>query len=144
MLNQPFKVGDIIRVGPEEGEITDMTVRVTVIKSAAGTEVFIPNRTIFSGIVENKTAYPVRRFQIELPLPPGCDLLPARAALSRAAAQVEGVLLEPPTDAEALSAADGAPRVRVSYWVNSRNHDSSIHSSVHAALREALGNLSAQ
>ena len=122
-----------------------MTVRVTVIKSANGTQVFIPNRTkSFPGIVENKTAYPARRYQIELPLPAGSDLGQAREALSGAAAQVEGVLPEPPTDAEAMIASDGAPRARVFYWIDSRSRDSRIHSDVHAALREALDSLHAR
>jgi small-conductance mechanosensitive channel len=138
LINQPFKVGDVIRLGVEEGEVTDMTVRVTIIKTAAGTEVSIPNRTIFTGIVENKTAYPARRYILELPLPAGRELVQACDLCARAAAAVDGVLADPPATCEAAAAADGSPRLTTRYWIASRDWRLALHTEVLDAVRRAI------
>ena len=138
LLSQPYKVGDIIRVGPEEGAITDMTVRATIIRTAQGTQVVIPNRTIFAGIVENKTAYPSRRLQIELPAPAGFDLRQVSAGLARATSQVPGVLSEPPPEVDAIVAADGSIRLCVFYWVDPHSSINRIQTAAAMTVRAAL------
>ena len=137
-FSQPFAIGDVVRVGADEGTVVDISVRATKIKTADGTEIYIPNRLIYTGIVENKTAFAERRCSIELPVPPETDLRTACALSARAAAQVPGVLVTPDATAQGIIDAAGAVRVRVYYWINSRADASRLSTLVTAAVFEQL------
>ena len=137
-FSQPFAIGDVIRLGTDEGTVVDISVRATKIRTLDGTEVFLPNRLVYTGIVENKTAFPERRCTIELPLPSGSDLLAACAASARAAARVPGVLVTPDTTAQGLVDAAGGLHVRVYFWVNARADATRLSTQVIAAVLDGL------
>jgi small-conductance mechanosensitive channel len=137
-FSQPYGAGDWIRVGTEEGTVVDMTVRATKIRTADGTEVYLPNRMVYTGVVENKTARPERRFSIELPVPPGIDARAACAASAHAATQAPGVLVTPSTDAQAFVDSAGALHVRVYYWASSQADTVRLSTQVLAAVQAAL------
>lgn len=137
-FSQPYSIGDWIRVGTEEGEVVDITVRATIIRTADGTDVYLPNRMVYTGIVENKTAYPERRFSVELPVPPGTDIRTACAVSIRAAQQVTGVLTAPGADAQVLMDAASTGRVRVFFWANTRTVPLHLYAEVMAAVQAEL------
>lgn len=53
IFTKPFKVGDIIEVVNEMGEIVDMTLPRTVMKTVDGTMIYIPNKHIIGEIIHN-------------------------------------------------------------------------------------------
>jgi len=64
LIGQPFKVGDQIKAGGEEGTVKDIKVRATDIKTYDGRKVIIPNSQLYNGVVINNTAYDERRFEV--------------------------------------------------------------------------------
>ena len=57
IFTKPFKVGDILEVGSYTGEIVDMTLARTVMKTLDGTRIIIPNKKIIGEIMHNYSEY---------------------------------------------------------------------------------------
>lgn len=66
--DKPFKVGDRIQVGGYDGNVTDIGLRSTKIRTAAGRMVTIPNFKFTDSFVENISVEPTRRIEIGLGL----------------------------------------------------------------------------
>jgi small conductance mechanosensitive channel len=54
LIERPFTIGERIRVKDAEGRVKAMELRVTTLRTDDGTEVHVPNATIFSEIVSNR------------------------------------------------------------------------------------------
>lgn len=57
IFTKPFKVGDIMEIGDRIGEVEDMTLARTIIKTLDGTRVVIPNKKIIGEIIHNYSDY---------------------------------------------------------------------------------------
>lgn len=53
VFTKPFKVGDIMEIGDCVGQVEDMTLARTIIKTLDGTRVIIPNKKIIGEIIHN-------------------------------------------------------------------------------------------
>lgn len=51
LLQEPFRIGDLISVTGIEGNVSDIQARATVVTTKEGREVIIPNATIFTNPV---------------------------------------------------------------------------------------------
>ena len=61
VLDHPFKVGDYIRIGSNEGTVEDIGLRSTRLRSSARTQIVLPNKTVAAEPVINFTRMPQRR-----------------------------------------------------------------------------------
>ena len=55
LLDRSIRLGNIVQVGTEVGEVTQITTRYTVLKHPGGTEYIVPNETLISSTVQNQT-----------------------------------------------------------------------------------------
>ncbi|MGH8318399.1 MAG: mechanosensitive ion channel family protein [Steroidobacteraceae bacterium] len=51
LLQEPFRLGDLISVAGIEGNVSDIQARATIVTTKEGSEVIIPNATIFTNPV---------------------------------------------------------------------------------------------
>ena len=63
---QPFAVGDTVRVGGTEGEVLAIDLLSVKLKTADNLYVRIPNETMLKSEVVNLTRFPIRRFDLML------------------------------------------------------------------------------
>lgn len=61
VLDHPFKVGDYIRIGSDEGTVEDIGLRSTRLRSSTRTQIVLPNKTVAAEPVVNFTRMPQRR-----------------------------------------------------------------------------------
>jgi MscS family membrane protein len=61
VLDHPFKVGDYVRIGAAEGTVEDIGLRSTRLRSAARTQLVLPNKTAAAEVIVNFTRMPQRR-----------------------------------------------------------------------------------
>ncbi len=61
VIDQPFKIGDFVKVGPHEGTVEDIGLRSTRLRSSARTLIVLPNKLVASEAVTNFTRMPQRR-----------------------------------------------------------------------------------
>ncbi len=64
LLERPFRVGDTIKVRDVEGIIDGIDIRTTLIRNARGELVLIPNATVFTEILTNRTESGIRRLDV--------------------------------------------------------------------------------
>ncbi|MDD7972298.1 mechanosensitive ion channel family protein [Roseinatronobacter alkalisoli] len=100
-FRQPFRRGDLIAVAGHQGVVHSMNTRSTVLASADGNHIQIPNAVVFKSTIENFTINPTRRDIIELTLPHTTELAQLKAAIAEVAR------------AEAALSADPAPLILI-------------------------------
>lgn len=69
LLEQPFSIGDRVKVHDVEGMVENIEIRTTKIHTDDGVQVFIPNSIVFAEIVTNRTAYRHRLTTIRFSMP---------------------------------------------------------------------------
>jgi MscS family membrane protein len=66
VMDQPFYVGEYIRVGGFEGTVEEIGLRSTRLRTAQRTQVVIPNKTVATEVITNFTRMPQRRVDATL------------------------------------------------------------------------------
>ena len=66
LLEQPFKIGDRLEVKGVSGEVEGIEIRTTILRTAEGLQVLIPNNVIFTEVLTNRSAYGTRRVALQL------------------------------------------------------------------------------
>jgi MscS family membrane protein len=61
VMDQPFKVGDVVRIGASEGRVEDIGLRSTKIRTLARTVISIPNKTVAAEAITNRSRWPHRQ-----------------------------------------------------------------------------------
>jgi small-conductance mechanosensitive channel len=119
LLDRSIRIGDMIAVGQERGQVTRITTRYTVLKGQTGIESIVPNETLVGSVVQNES-YTDTRVRIALPVQVGydCDLERAMAVLVAATSGQPRVLAEPPAKAFVLAFAESGVNLELGFWVS--------------------------
>lgn len=123
LLSHPFEVGDQIKVGAHEGEVLEIQLRVTRLKTVGGDEVMIPNAEVYTSTVYNMSRYPQRRLAVPLSLPLSDNLEAQRARVLVAVRAVQGVSPTPAPTVVCTTVADGKVSAEVRYWLERNTPD---------------------
>lgn len=123
LLSRPFEIGDNIKVGAHEGEVVELQLRVTRLKTPGGDEVLIPNADVYTATVYNMSRYQRRRLAVPLTLPLSDNLEAQRASIIAAISRIPGVAAEPHPTVVCTSVADGKVSAEVRYWLERSTPD---------------------
>lgn len=118
ILQRPFIIGDAVRFGDVEGVVEDVRVRDTVIRMFDGRKVFVPNRSLFSGVVINSTVNRRRRLDFQLGIPYDVDPVQAARSATEALKGQEGVLADPSPLVVVEGMGESAVNLRVYFWID--------------------------
>ncbi|HEY1015432.1 MAG TPA: mechanosensitive ion channel family protein [Herpetosiphonaceae bacterium] len=133
---RPFRVGDRIAVGADEGVVTELALRATTLRTADGRELLIPNANIYTGTITNLTRYAQRRHTVTLDLKPEAPLAEALPALLAAMRGIEPILEQPAADVLVASVELEKLRVEARFWLKSQGVDAqAIRSAVALRMR---------
>ncbi len=138
-LRQPFSPGDSVRIDTHEGKVVALTSRVTVLMTADGNHLQLPNGMVFKSVLLNYSRNPKRRFEFET----GVD---GQASWNRAMeigvatlASLEGVLAEPPPAALIRSLSNDGATLSFQGWIDQgRNDIARTRSEAMRRVRKAL------
>lgn len=131
LLERPFSIGDRIRIRDFEGKVEGIDIRTTVLRNVRGERVLVPNATVFSEILVNRSSYRVGQTTVtveglQIPL---SDVEPAIRrtldGLTDGAGQPPEVLVQ--------KASDEGATVRVVVW---HAAETEVEPRVIARLRE--------
>lgn len=139
LMLRPFSIGDHVKIGAFEGQVMQVQLRATVLKTVNGDEVLIPNADVYTTAITNTSRYQQRRHDIPLSLPPTTDLTQTRAALLQIIRNIPGVLVTP-APAIVASGMDGqAQKLEVRFWVDEHASDvDAAKTAVLEAIQRAL------
>ena len=123
LLEHPFTEGDHIAIAEAEGEVEEIRVRATRLRAPDGQLVLVPNKLLFTQVLTNSTATMRRRVEVLLEVPYGQDAARATEILLEVAAGLEGVSDDPEPRLLTQQLGQGARRLRLTFWVDSRSDD---------------------
>lgn len=118
LLQEPFQIGDQIRVGDYEGTVEDIAIRSTQIRTYQGERLLIPNAIIFTSEIQVKTALPHRRTDLPIGVDYNTPLSKAVELFHETATRVQGVLDDPAPIVDVVSFGDSSIDLVVRYWTN--------------------------
>lgn len=105
LIERPFRVGDRIRVRDISGEVQGIDVRTTHIRNTEGALVHIPNATIYTEVLVNRSHYRTRRLEVVITYPKSA-YADAAATIAAALTGVTGVRHPIPTPTLRSATAD--------------------------------------
>ena len=118
LLDRSIHIGDVVQVGTDSGQVTEITTRYTVLKHPAGTEFIVPNEALISNVVQNQS-YSDRRMRLATAVGVAydTDLELAMRLMREAAAAQPRVLTDPPPRVFLSAFGDSAINLELGFWI---------------------------
>jgi len=119
MIDRPFRIGDRIQLGGGQlGDVEDIGLRSTKIKTADNTLLIIPNAELCNTILVNLAFPDVRgKGRVNLGVAYGSDVEMVKRLLVEIAREVPEVLAEPAPEAYFVSFGESALSMSLFFWV---------------------------
>lgn len=142
LIEGRFAIGDQITTNAVSGQVEDIQLRVTLLRTTDGDRVLVPNAMIFSSVVVNQTAFSEHRVIMNVTTPATADAAVRTIAqqLVRSVSTVAGVCELPPPDVTLSGVADNKLTLRLAFWVASASvaHEATIRAEVIEQLRRDI------
>jgi potassium-dependent mechanosensitive channel len=139
LFERPIKVGDLIQIDTDAGEVGRIGVRACIIRTAEGAEVIVPNGTIISNKVTNWTLSDRYR-AVEVSVNVARGVAPKRVVelLKNVAANHPGIIKEPAPQAYPINFAPDAVTLQLRAWTDRHENWIEVRSDLAAAVDDAL------
>lgn len=118
LLQQPFKIGDIIKVGSHSGRVEEIEARTTFIRVFDGQRVVVPNSDLLSQTVVNYSTYPERRIHVFTGISYDSDLNLAIKVLMEYLETVTGILKKPKPVVLVTEQGWSEIEIEIRFWVD--------------------------
>ena len=122
-LRQPFAPGDTVRIDSHEGKVVALTSRATILMTAEGNHLQLPNSLVFKSVLLNYTRNPKRRFEFEVAVGTHSSWHVAMEQGVAAIASVEGVLRDPAPSTLVRAIGNDGGTVLFTGWIDQRRND---------------------
>lgn len=116
----PFDRGDFIEAGEIEGQIEEITIRMTKLRQVDGKLVVVPNAMLFKSPVNVLTNRPFRRTTIMCGVAYDTDLRKAHDVLKNAVQNCGSVSPDQPIEIFAREFADSSINFEITWWTGAK------------------------
>lgn len=113
----PFRVGDIVQVQNFMGTITRTNLRVSVIQTFQGQEVYIPNKDVLQSPIQNFSVLGQRRIDLAVGISYGDDLEKVRQIVLSAVGNLEGVIRHDDMIFTYSEFGDSSINFEIKFWI---------------------------
>ena len=139
LFERPIKVGDIIQIDTDIGEVRRIGIRACIIHTTDGAEVIVPNGSIIANKVTNWTLSDRYR-AIEVPVTVAREAAPQQVidALKRVAANQPAITKEPAPQVYVVSLGSAAASFNLRVWTDHYEDWKQVRSDLAVAVDEAL------
>jgi small conductance mechanosensitive channel len=137
-MDKPFVVGDWITTEEEYGQVTNITMRTTRIRTPRNTYVVIPNKTIIDSVLENHSKHGELRIDAPVGIAYKEDIGDARRVLLQAVAAIEGIRKSPEPDVVVEELGGSSVNLRVRVWIDHADAQQATFFQVMEAAKLAL------
>lgn len=120
IFTKPFKVGDIIEVAGVVGEVEDMTLPRTEIRTVDGTKYYVPNKHIIGEIIHNFSEF--KRVDIDVGVSYNTDVDKAIRAINKVLKSEARVMTTPEPRVGISAFADSAINLHGRFWTKQVNY----------------------
>ena len=119
---RPFRVGDLIEVNAVQGKVVEIQIFNTLLLSPDNVRIVLPNVSITSGMIRNRSAEPTRRIDLVIGCSYNDSLRDVRALLEQIVASEPKILATPAPVIAVLELAESSVNFVVRPWVNSADY----------------------
>ncbi len=136
--DRPFKVGDWITTQDRYGEVRDITLRTTRLRTHDNTFVVIPNKQVIGELLINHSMYGESRVSVTIGIAYKESIDAARDAILDAVRGLEGVLPSPAPSVVVSELGDSSVNLSVRVWVAQAVNETPVRFRVVEAGKKAL------
>lgn len=137
LVERPFVVGDVVRIGGTTGEVIAIDLLSSKIRTFDNLKVRVPNEQLLKSEIVNLTHFPIRRIDLQVGVAYDSDLDQVRDVMMDVAAK-HPLLLDEPTPLFIFVAfADSAINLQFSVWT-ARANFLEAKTALHLDLKKAF------
>lgn len=125
IISRPFKVGDTITIHDVAGEVQEIKLSCTIIRTEDGEEILIPNRHIVGEIIHN--SFENKLVETIIGIDYSNDPDEAVSAIRSALGELEFVSRKPEPQIGIDTFADSSINIGIRFWVPTRSYYDSMY-----------------
>ncbi len=134
-VDQPYKVGDWIRVGDHEGRVTQISWRATVLRTREITLVSVPNSSLADGAIVNfSEPSPPTRIVVDVGVAYASPPNQVKAVMAEALTRVPLALTSPPPDVLVVDFSSSSITYRARCFVQDMERSSIVQDQMRTAI----------
>lgn len=136
--DRPFKVGDWVSTQDRYGEVRDITLRTTRLRTHDNTFVVIPNKQVIGELLVNHSMFGETRVTVPVGIAYKESIDDAREAILEAVRGLDGVLASPAPSVVVDALGDSSVNLLVRVWVAQAVNEVPVRFRVVEASKNAL------
>lgn len=117
LLFKPYKVGDWVEAQGTSGNVMEIQIFHTILKTADGKLIYVPNGAMSSGTITNVTLTPTRRIEWTVSVEYGQDIDKVRGVCNSLLEADERIAKDPEPVVYLTELADSSVNVLIRAWV---------------------------
>ncbi len=135
LVERPIRVGDRVSVGDIEGDVTEINIRSTIIRSLNNISIIVPNSEFVSAQVINWSHGELKvRIDINVGVSYSSDLETVLRCLEEVAQENKDVLKKPAHEVLHLGFGDSAWDMRIRAWIANPKQHNYVRSDINCAI----------
>ena len=140
LLENSLRIGDMVEVGGRYGQVTQIATRYTVLRALDGTETILPNETLITSPVINRSlSDPNNRIAIPVQVSYGSNLDKVRQMMLEIANTHPRVLKSPQANLLLKNFGENGIDLELSFWIDSPEEgEQALKSEINWAIWEAF------
>lgn len=119
LWQQPFRIGDYLFVGSNQGKVEYIGVRATTLRKDDGELILIPNGDMYSSAITIRGAGAERRMLLKISIGYDCDTTKAKNIITQSLERVEGVVSDPKPGVVVTDLTAEGVNISIYFWINS-------------------------
>ncbi|MBI1357091.1 MAG: mechanosensitive ion channel [Acidobacteria bacterium] len=137
-LDKPFMVGDWVEVDDQIGEVSEITMRTTRIRTKKNTWVVIPNKTIIDEVLVNHSRKGDTRIDVPVGIAYKESIPKAREVLLASVRGIGGIVAEPAPQVVVTGLGASSVDLEVRVWIDKASNEPPIACAIVEAAKVAL------
>lgn len=118
LWQQPFRIGDYLFVGNNQGKVEYIGVRATQLRKDDGELILIPNGDMYANALTIRGAGANRRMNLKISVGYESDVEQVRETIKTALQSVSGVVNEPKPNVYVTDLASDGVNLAIYFWIN--------------------------
>jgi small-conductance mechanosensitive channel len=141
LWQQPFRIGDYLFIGNNQGKVEYIGVRATQLRKDDGELILIPNGDMYSSAITIRGAGAERRMILKISIAYDADIGQAKEIITDVLKGTEGVVEEPKPSAVVTDLSADGVNISIYFWLNTNTHKPmQVFDNVATEIKKSLDN----